>query len=115
MFHRTKHGATKLHRQLERDGYKVGLLHGGKSQSQRSKTLATFTGGRINILIATNVAARAGKDGVAVTLVGEAENKDFNKIKRALKVEVRENHLPNAAWTETHDQGVGVRGTGVYR
>ena len=128
VFRRTKHGATKLHRQLERDGYKVGLLHGGKSQSQRTKTLATFTGGRTNILIATNVAARgldipnvshvinydlpedvdtyvhrvgrtarAGKDGVAVTLVGEAENKDFNKIKRALQVEVRENRLPNAA------------------
>lgn len=128
VFRRTKHGATKLHRQLERDGYKVGLLHGGKTQAQRSKTLAAFTGGRTNILIATNVAARgldipnvshvinydlpedvdtyvhrigrtarAGKDGVAVTLVGEAENKEFNKIKRLLQVEVRESRLPNAA------------------
>jgi len=31
VFRRTKHGATKLHRQLERDGYKSALLHGGKT------------------------------------------------------------------------------------
>jgi superfamily II DNA/RNA helicase len=36
----------KLHRQLERDGYKAALLHGGKSQSQRTKTLAGFAKGR---------------------------------------------------------------------
>src|SRR5215203_2186397 len=42
VFRRTKHGATKLHRQLERDGYRSALLHGGKTQSQRTKTLAGF-------------------------------------------------------------------------
>ena len=128
VFRRTKHGATKLHRQLERDGYKAGLLHGGKTQAQRSKTLAAFVGGRTRILVATNVAARgldipdvshvinfdlpedvetyihrigrtarAGKDGVAVTLIGESEIKEFNKIKRALPVEVRERRLPISA------------------
>ena len=30
VFRRTKHGATKLHRELERGGYRAGLLHGGK-------------------------------------------------------------------------------------
>ncbi len=128
VFRRTKHGATKLHRQLERDGYKAGLLHGGKSQAQRGKTLAAFAGGRTRILVATNVAARgldipnvshvinydlpedvetyihrigrtarAGKDGVAATLIGEAEIKEFNKIKRALPAEVRESRLPLSA------------------
>jgi ATP-dependent RNA helicase DeaD len=128
VFRRTKHGATKLHRQLERDGYKAGVLHGGKTQAQRTKTLAAFTGGRTRILVATNVAARgldvpnvshvinydlpedvetyvhrigrtarAGKDGVAATLVGESEIKEFNKIKRGLSVEVRESKLPAAA------------------
>lgn len=128
VFCRTKHGATKLHRQMERDGYKVGLLHGGKTQAQRGKTLAAFVGGRVRILIATNVAARgldipnvshvinydlpedmetyvhrigrtarAGKDGVAVTLLGEADIKEFNKIQRALSVEVREGRLPISA------------------
>jgi len=128
VFRRTKHGATKLHRQLERDGYKAGLLHGGKSQSQRGKTLAAFVGGRTRILVATNVAARgldipnvshvinydlpedvetyvhrigrtarAGKDGVAATLIGESEIKEFDKIKRALPVEVRESRLPISA------------------
>ena len=51
VFRRTKHGATKLHRQLERDGYKAALLHGGKSQSQRTKTLAGFAHGRSRILV----------------------------------------------------------------
>ena len=128
VFRRTKHGATKLHRQLERDGYKAGLLHGGKTQSQRGKTLAAFVGGRTRILVATNVAARgldipnvshvinydlpedvetyvhrigrtarAGKDGVAATLIGETEIKEFDKIKRALPVEVRESRLPISA------------------
>jgi ATP-dependent RNA helicase DeaD len=128
VFRRTKHGATKLHRQLERDGYKAGLLHGGKTQAQRGKTLAAFAGGRTRILVATNVAARgldipnishvinydlpedvetyvhrvgrtarAGKDGVAATLIGESEIKEFNKIKRALPVEVRESRLPISA------------------
>ncbi len=38
--------------------------------------------------------ARAGKEGVAVTLVGDAERRDFEKIKHALPVEVRESRLP---------------------
>ncbi len=128
VFRRTKHGATKLHRQLERDGYKAGVLHGGKTQAQRTKTLAAFVGGRTRILIATNVAARgldipnvshvinydlpedvetyvhrigrtarAGRDGIAATLVGEAEKREFDKIKRALTVEVRESRLPVSA------------------
>jgi superfamily II DNA/RNA helicase len=128
VFRRTKHGATKLHRQLERDGYQAGLLHGGKTQAQRSKTLASFIGGRTRILVATNVAARgldipnvshvinydlpedvdtyvhrigrtarAGKSGVAATLIGESEIKEFNKIKRALPVNVRESRLPISA------------------
>src|SRR5215213_9342722 len=109
VFRRTKHGATKLHRQLERDGYRAALLHGGKSQSQRTRTLAGFAKGRSRILVATNVAARgldlpedadtyvhrigrtarAGKEGVAATLVGEAEVREFNKIQRSLPAKVR--------------------------
>ena len=124
VFRRTKHGATKLHRQLERDGYRVGLLHGGKTQAQRGKTLAAFVGGRTRVLVATNVAARgldipnvshvlnydlpedvetyihrigrtarAGKDGIAITLVGDSEVGEFEKIKHALPVEVRQGRL----------------------
>ncbi len=128
VFRRTKHGATKLHRQLERDGYRTALLHGGKTQSQRTKTLAGFARGRTRILVATNVAARgldipdvshvvnydlpedvetyvhrigrtarAGKDGVAATLVGEAEIREFDKIQRSLPVQVRRSKLPLSA------------------
>ena len=125
VFRRTKHGATKLHRQLERAGYRAGLLHGGKSQSQRDKTLAAFVSGRTDVLVATNVAARgldipnvshvfnydlpedletyvhrigrtarAGKDGVAVTLVSPAEAKDFAKIQRSLPAKASEGRAP---------------------
>src|ERR671917_1483798 len=128
VFRRTKHGATKLYRQLERDGYKAGLLHGGKTQAQRGKTLAAFAGGRTRILVATNVAARGldipdvshvinydlpedvetyvhrigrtarmGKDGVAATLVDEAEVREFDKIQRSLPVQVRQSRLPLSA------------------
>ena len=128
VFRRTKRGATKLHRQLEKGGYEVALLHGGKSQSQRTKTLAAFANGRSRILVATNVAsrgldipnvshvfnydlpedvetyvhrigrtARAGKDGVAATLVGEAEVREFDKIQRSLPVQVRRSKLPLSA------------------
>ena len=128
VFRRTKRGATKLHRQLEKGGYEVALLHGGKSQSQRTKTLAAFANGRSRILVATNVAsrgldipnvshvfnydlpedvetyvhrigrtARAGKEGVAATLVGEAEVKEFDKIQRSLPVQVRQSKLPLSA------------------
>jgi len=41
--------------------------------------------------------ARAGKDGVAATLVGEAEIKEFHKLQRALPVEVRRSRLPLSA------------------
>ena len=128
VFRRTKHGATKLHRQLERDGYRAGLLHGGKTQNQRDKTLAAFAKGRTRILVATNVAARgldipdvshvfnydlpedvdtyvhrigrtarAGKNGVAATLIGDSEVKEFARIKRSLPAEVRESRLPISA------------------
>jgi ATP-dependent RNA helicase DeaD len=128
VFRRTKHGATKLHRQLERDGYKAGLLHGGKTQSQRGKALAAFADGRTRILVATNVAARgldipnvshvinydlpedvetyvhrigrtarAGREGVAVTLISDSETREFDRIRRALPVEVRESKLPISA------------------
>jgi ATP-dependent RNA helicase DeaD len=128
VFRKTKHGATKLHRQLERDGYRAALLHGGKSQSQRTRTLAGFAKGRSRILVATNVAARgldipdvshvvnydlpedaetyvhrigrtarAGKEGVAATLVGEAEVREFDKIQRSLPVQVRRSKLPLSA------------------
>ncbi|MCC5953412.1 MAG: DEAD/DEAH box helicase [Acidimicrobiia bacterium] len=58
VFSRTRHGADRLTRQLERAGVKGAALHGARSQSQRERALAAFTAGRVQALVATDVAAR---------------------------------------------------------
>ncbi|HVR31907.1 MAG TPA: DEAD/DEAH box helicase [Acidimicrobiia bacterium] len=58
VFTRTRHGADRLVKQLEREGVASVALHGGKSQPQRTRALAAFTSGRAKALIATDVAAR---------------------------------------------------------
>jgi superfamily II DNA/RNA helicase len=57
-FVRTKHGADRLAEKMLRVGVPVGALHGGKSQSQRTRILEAFKAGRTTALIATDVAAR---------------------------------------------------------
>jgi ATP-dependent RNA helicase RhlE len=58
VFTRTKHGADKLVRSLERDGIDAVALHGDKSQGERSRALARFKTGGVNVLVATDIAAR---------------------------------------------------------
>ncbi len=58
IFTRTKRGADRLQRDLEREGVKVGAIHGDLRQNHREKALADFTSGRIRALVATDVAAR---------------------------------------------------------
>jgi superfamily II DNA/RNA helicase len=58
IFGRTKHGVEKLHKELLYRGFKSGAIHGNKNQSQRQKTLARFKQNEIQILLATDVAAR---------------------------------------------------------
>ena len=58
VFSRTKHGANKLVRLLENDGIRAAAIHGNKSQNQRTKALADFKEGKIELLIATDIAAR---------------------------------------------------------
>jgi ATP-dependent RNA helicase RhlE len=58
VFTRTKHGASRLAQQLERDGISAAAIHGDKSQPQRVRVLDDFKGGRVAILVATDVAAR---------------------------------------------------------
>jgi ATP-dependent RNA helicase RhlE len=58
VFARTKHGAGRLAQQLERDGINATAIHGDKSQPQRTRALADFKSGRVDILVATDVAAR---------------------------------------------------------
>ena len=58
VFTRTKHGANRLSEQLARDGIKTAAIHGNKSQSARTKALEDFKTGRIEVLVATDIAAR---------------------------------------------------------
>ncbi len=58
VFSRTKHGANKLVRLLENDGIRAAAIHGNKSQNQRTKALSDFKEGKIELLIATDIAAR---------------------------------------------------------
>lgn len=58
IFRRTKFGVDKLEKSLTRNGYKVASLHGDKTQSARQEALNNFKSNKVNILIATDVAAR---------------------------------------------------------
>jgi ATP-dependent RNA helicase RhlE len=58
VFTRTKHGADKLHRDLDKAGISAAAIHGNKSQNQRERALAAFKSPRPPVLIATDIAAR---------------------------------------------------------
>ncbi|MET7689263.1 DEAD/DEAH box helicase [Streptomyces sp. NPDC005483] len=58
LFLDTKHGVDQLTRHLRAGGVHAAALHSGKSQPQRTRTLAQFKDGQVTALVATNVAAR---------------------------------------------------------
>ncbi|WP_406168480.1 DEAD/DEAH box helicase [Streptomyces canus] len=58
MFLDTKHAVDRLTEHLLNSGVRAAALHGGKSQPQRTRTLTQFKSGHVNVLVATNVAAR---------------------------------------------------------
>ncbi|MEW2141993.1 DEAD/DEAH box helicase [Micromonospora vinacea] len=69
VFARTQLGVDRLVEQLAAVGVRAGGLHGGKTQRMRTKTLAEFREGRMNVLVATDVAARGiHVDGVTLVL-----------------------------------------------
>ena len=57
-FVRTKHGASRLARQLEKDGLVTEAIHGDKTQQARLEALTMFKEGKLQVLVATDVAAR---------------------------------------------------------
>jgi superfamily II DNA/RNA helicase len=66
VFCRTKHGADRLAKQLDKLGIKSVAIHGGRSQNQRTRALADFSNGKVHALVASDVAARGiHVDGVA--------------------------------------------------
>jgi len=115
IFVRTKIGANKLAIKLNKLSIKVDAIHGDKSQSQRNRTLQNFRSGKLNILIATDIAARgidikdishiinydmpneseiyvhrigrtarAGKNGMAISLCDISEKKKLRSIEKLI-------------------------------
>ena len=111
VFVRTKHGADRLVKRLSRAGIAAVAMHGNKSQRQREVALERFEAGKVDVLVATDVAARgidvagishvinfdapadhetyvhrvgrtgrAGRRGVAVTLVGDEQRSEVAKL-----------------------------------
>jgi len=68
VFGRTKHGINKLEQQLTDRGFHVSSIHGNKSQNARQRSLQDFKNGRVQALLATDIAAR-GIDVEGVTHV----------------------------------------------
>ena len=58
VFTRTKHGANKLVEQLNKDDIPALAIHGNKSQAARTRALAEFKTGKLQVLVATDIAAR---------------------------------------------------------
>ncbi|MXZ97346.1 MAG: DEAD/DEAH box helicase [Acidimicrobiaceae bacterium] len=58
VFCRTRHGCDRLARRFDRIGVRAAAIHGGRSQNQRTRALQAFAAGRVEALIATDVAAR---------------------------------------------------------
>jgi len=73
VFSRTKHGADRITRDLERDGFNAGVIHGNKSQNARQKALNDFRDGAVRILVATDIAAR----GIDVPGISHVVNYDL--------------------------------------
>jgi superfamily II DNA/RNA helicase len=73
VFVRTKRGADRLARRLEKQHVHAVAMHGNRSQSQRQKALAGFAQGSVDVLVATDVAAR----GIDVDYITHVVNFDI--------------------------------------
>jgi ATP-dependent RNA helicase RhlE len=58
IFARTKRGTERLAKSLVRDGFSAAMIHGDRTQSQRTGALTGFQEGKVQILVATDVASR---------------------------------------------------------
>jgi ATP-dependent RNA helicase RhlE len=76
VFSRTKHGAERMSKQLEASGFKSGSIHGNKSQGQRERTLKMARDGQLDVLVATDVAAR----GIDIPLVRYVYNYELPNV-----------------------------------
>ncbi len=143
VFTRTKRGADKVTKQLDKAGLSAVAIHGNKSQNQRIKALDAFKKGRTPILVATDIAARgidvdgvshvvnyelpnipdayvhrigrtarAGKSGVAISLVGNDERGYLRDIEKLMKMEITRLEPPEGTALDLslpEDEGPHVR------
>ncbi|MBX9862879.1 MAG: DEAD/DEAH box helicase [Hyphomicrobium sp.] len=79
VFTRTKRGADRVARHLETAGMKAAAIHGNKSQRQREIALEDFKQSRINVLVATDIAAR----GIDIDLVSHVINYELPEVPEA--------------------------------
>lgn len=79
VFCRTKHGAERLMRKLSQAGVAAGSIHGNKSQNQRDKAIRDLREGTINVLVATDVAAR----GIDIPGVSHVYNFELPEVAEA--------------------------------
>jgi len=76
VFSRTKHGANKLAKCLNKDGVTATAIHGNKSQNQRTKALLDFKANRVQVMVATDIAAR----GIDIDLLAQVINFDLPNV-----------------------------------
>ncbi|GBF32695.1 DEAD-box ATP-dependent RNA helicase CshA [Desulfocucumis palustris] len=138
IFCRTKRGVDELVAGLQARGLPVAGLHGDMSQYQRNQVMRQFKGGQVEILAATDVAARgldienvshvinydipqdvefyihrigrtgrAGKSGMAITLVSPRDYRQLRLIENLTKTRIRREKLPSLAdVTERQKEGL---------
>ncbi|GAA0400866.1 hypothetical protein GCM10009133_07130 [Cocleimonas flava] len=76
VFSRTKHGADRLTRQLEKNQITAVAIHGNKSQGARTKALAAFKKNNVRVLVATDIAAR----GIDINQLPQVVNFDLPNV-----------------------------------
>jgi ATP-dependent RNA helicase RhlE len=76
VFARTKRGTEKLANNLNREGFTAAMIHGDRSQSQRTAALTGFQQGRYRVLVATDLASR----GIHVQDIAHVINYDLPEI-----------------------------------
>ena len=76
VFSRTKHGANRIAKDLEKEGITAAAIHGNKSQSARVAALEGFKAGRTRVLVATDIAAR----GIDISELSHVFNYDLPEV-----------------------------------
>jgi ATP-dependent RNA helicase RhlE len=76
VFARTKRATERLAQRLSREGYSAAMIHGDRSQSQRTAALTAFQQGRVRVLVATDLASR----GIHVQDIAHVINYDLPQL-----------------------------------